>query len=304
MHWGRIYFAAQASAGAAWWIAVFLSPFVRGVTLGSLDPVIIAVADIPLFVGASALAAFGVRAAAGVSTGWTVVVTIALAVYATMTSEAGWGVLLMAAAACGSVLALCLMWLGRVPTEWMLIGPLSFRPADPKAAAIAHVAATAAQIGVFWGLFLIAIPLALTFVEQRWGLMIPFPPIANAAGVVLVVLASALGLWSAAAMSTRGGGTPLPAAMPNRLVVAGPYRYVRSPMAIAGFTQGVAVGLILSSWLVIAYAVAGALYWNFGVRPLEESDLEARFGDEYRRYRSAVRCWWLARTVFTEPRES
>ena len=63
-------------------------------------------------------------------------------------------------------------------------------------------------------------------------------------------------------------------------------------MAIAGITQGVAVGLILSSWLVVAYAIAGSLLWNFVVRPLEEHDLEARFGDQYRRYRSAVRCWW------------
>ena len=96
----------------------------------------------------------------------------------------------------------------------------------------------------------------------------------------------------AAEMSARGRGTPLPAAMPNRLVAAGPYRFVRNPMAIAGITQGVAVGLMLSSWLVIAYAIAGSLVWNFVVRPLEEADLEERFGDEFRRYRMSVRCWW------------
>jgi protein-S-isoprenylcysteine O-methyltransferase Ste14 len=49
--------------------------------------------------------------------------------------------------------------------------------------------------------------------------------------------------------------------MPNRLVVAGPYRWVRNPMALASIAQGVAVGLILSSWLVVVYAVAGALLW-------------------------------------------
>lgn len=292
MLWGRTYFAVQAVAGAAWWVGVFLSPFVRETTLGSLDPVIVAVFDLPLFVGASAVAALGFRPAAVVSTGWTIVVTLALAVYGTVTTEAGWGVLVMAAAAFGSVIALCLMLTGRVPTERILVGPFAFHPADARAASSAHLAVTAAQILLFWGLFLGAFPLVLTFVEQRWGLSSPFPSLAGLVGVVVLILASALGLWSAAAMSMRGSGTPLPAAMPNRLVIAGPYRFVRNPMAASGIIQGVAVGLILSSWLVVAYAIAGSLLWNYIVRPLEESDLEARFGEEYQRYRSAVRCWW------------
>ncbi|MFE5672715.1 methyltransferase family protein [Agromyces sp. NPDC056523] len=293
MPWGRVYFAAQAIAGGAWWVAVFLSPIVRTATLGSLDPVIIAAFDIPLFVGASAVAAFGVRAAAVVATGWTILVTGLLAVYATVTGEAGWGVLLMAAATGGSVIALCLMLFGRVPTEWLVArGPFAFRPADARAATSAHVTSTLVEIVIFWGFFLAALPFVLSWLEERWGLAVPFPPAATPLGVTVFVLASALGVWSAAAMSTRGAGTPLPAAMPNRLVIAGPYRFVRNPMAIAGIVQGVAVGLMLGSWMVVVYAIAGSLVWNYAIRPLEESDLERRFGDEFRRYRSSVRCWW------------
>jgi protein-S-isoprenylcysteine O-methyltransferase Ste14 len=92
-------------------------------------------------------------------------------------------------------------------------------------------------------------------------------------------------------MSTLGRGTPLPSAMPNRLVIAGPYRWVRNPMAVAGIMQGVAVGLILSSWLVVAYAVVGSLVWNYAVRPSEEADLRSRFGADFARYESEVRCW-------------
>lgn len=288
---GRVYFAVQAIAGAAWWVGVFLAPSVRETTLGSLDPVIVAVFDIPLFVGASAAAAFGWRPAAIVGVSWTFAVTLALASYAMVTTEAGWGVLVMAAAAFASLIALCLMLVGRVPTERVLVGPFAFHPAA-RAASLTHLAVTAAQILVFWGLFLGMIPLVLAFVERRWGLALPFPSSAALVGLVLLLLASALGLWSAAAMATLGSGTPLPAAMANRLVIAGPYRFIRNPMAASGIVQGVAVGLILSSWLVIAYAIGGSLLWNYVVRPLEEFDLEARFGDEYRRYRSDVRCWW------------
>ncbi|WP_159700180.1 isoprenylcysteine carboxylmethyltransferase family protein [Arthrobacter sp. 18067] len=278
-------------AGVAWWIAVFLSPAVRTATLGSLDPIAVAVFDVPLFVVGSAVAAFGVRAAALVTAGWTGVVAVALAGYATITTEAGWGVLIMLAATACSGVAVCLVMLGRVPTELIVRGPFAFRPASARRTTAAHVGATLGQMALFWGFFLGLLPLALVWLEQRWGVSLAFPSMAVPAGLTILLLASALGVASAVTMSSRGSGTPLPSAMPNRLVIAGPYRWVRNPMAVAGISQGVAVGLLLGSWLVVAYAVLGSLLWNYAVRPLEEADLEDRFGAEFRQYRDAVRCW-------------
>jgi protein-S-isoprenylcysteine O-methyltransferase Ste14 len=291
MRWARTYFALQAIAGAGWWFAVALSPFVRETTLGSLDPVPIAAFDIPLFVIGSAVAAAGVRVAGWITTVWTILVAVALASYATATGEAGWGVLLMAVAAAASVTALLLMMLGRVPTEWLASGPFAFRQAKAGGAVARYVATTFGQIVVFWGLALGVVPLVIWLLEQRWGVGLELPASTPYVGAVVLVLASSLGIWSAISMSVRGGGTPLPSSMANRLVIAGPYRWVRNPMAIAGIVQGVAVGLLLSSWLVVAYALAGSLVWNYAIRPLEEKDLDERFGDEFRRYAAAVRCW-------------
>ncbi|MDF2047050.1 isoprenylcysteine carboxylmethyltransferase family protein [Microbacterium sp. Kw_RZR3] len=291
---GRLYFAAQALAGAAWWVCVFAVPLVRTATLGDLDPALVAMLDVPLFVVASALAVLPGRAGrivALVATAWTLLVTAALAVYATVTGLAGWGVVAMVAAATCSVLALALLWLGRVPTNWLLIGPFAFRRARPRRTPIAHVVATTAQIVVFWGLFLVVFPLAIQLLEKRWGLAAPVPAWVTLIGAGVALAASALGLASAAAITVKGDGTPLPSAMPNRLVIAGPYRWVRNPMALAGIAQGVGVGLILQSWLVVVYALAGSLVWNYAIRPHEEADLEASFGDDYRRYRDEVRCW-------------
>jgi protein-S-isoprenylcysteine O-methyltransferase Ste14 len=291
MRWGRTYFAVQAFAGAAWWVAVALSPFVRETTLGSLDTLTIAVFDIPLFVVGSALAALGVRAAAWVTTGWTVAVAVALAIYATITTEAGWGVVLMAVAAAASVLALSLVVLGRIPTEWIIAGPFGFRPAKPGSGVAVLLVTTLGQIVVFWGFFLGVIPAIISVLEHRWAVGMPLPGFTVYIGAIVLVLASALGIWSAVAMIVRGDGTPLPAAMANKLVIAGPYRIIRNPMAAAGIIQGAAVGLLMSSWLVVAYALLGSLLWNYAVRPLEEADLEERFGDDYRRYAEEVRCW-------------
>ena len=288
MLWGRLYFAVQAFAGAGWWVGVFTVPFIRETTLGSLDPVAVALFDIPLFVIASALAALGLKSAAWVTTGWTTFVAIALAVYAAVSTEAGWGVLIMAAAAGASMLALCLVLIGRIPTELITAGPFAFRQAAPTSN---HVVNTFAQLVLFWGLFLAVVPLGIVFLEHRWGLSIQLPSFVGWIGFAALALASALGVWSAITMSVIGQGTPLPSAMANTLVIAGPYRIVRNPMAVAGIVQGVAVGLLLSSWLVVLYALIGSILWNYAVRPLEERDLEERFGESFRAYRGRVRCW-------------
>lgn len=52
----------------------------------------------------------------------------------------------------------------------------------------------------------------------------------------------------------------------------------------------VGVGLMLGSWLVVLYALAGSLLWNWVLRPLEETDLETRFGAEFAAYRDRVAC--------------
>ena len=77
----------------------------------------------------------------------------------------------------------------------------------------------------------------------------------------------------------------------NRLVVRGPYAFIRNPMAFTGLTQATAVALILGSTAVLLYVAAGGSFWNWVVRPFEERDLARRFGEPYERYRRAVRCW-------------
>jgi len=92
-------------------------------------------------------------------------------------------------------------------------------------------------------------------------------------------------------MATRGNGTPLPTASAPSLVIAGPYRYVRNPMALPGIAQGIAVGAYLGSYGVIAYSLLGAIFWHIIVRPVGERDLVERIGESYDHYRTSVRLW-------------
>lgn len=163
------------------------------------------------------------------------------------------------------------------------------RPAKP----LSNVGKTLSQIVVFWSFFLWVLPAAIYRVESVAGFS--HFRFANGlwqlVGIIVFCLASILGFSCGMLIAIKGDGTPLPVDCPRQLVIVGPYRYVRNPMAIAGLTQGIAVGLYLGSPTVLLYAGAGILLWNYGVRPWEEKDLVQRFGEDYEHYRAAVWCW-------------
>ncbi|MGZ1490205.1 methyltransferase family protein [Brevibacterium sediminis] len=288
---GRMYFALQALAGAAWWLGTAMIPGVATATLGSIDPLLIAIVDIPLFVIGSALAALNFRWAVWIATGWTVLVALGMVIYATATTEAGLGAVLMILAALGSLLAGVLMIVGRIPSEKLLVGPFAFHSSHTRIRSRLLVRTTI-QIVVFWGVFLIIIPVIINAFEDRWNLAYKFPILLVVVGFALLAISSVIGVWSARAIANFGSGTPLPSQMAHHLVARGPYAFVRNPMAIAGVVQGMAMGLLIGSWLVVVYALIGSLLWNWLIRPHEETDLLERFGDEYRDYAKRVRCWW------------
>ncbi len=109
-----------------------------------------------------------------------------------------------------------------------------------------NVAKTLAQSALFWSVFLLILPRVILKIERG---LLPGPSkylssqASRRVGQILFACGSALGLWSGITMALRGKGTPLPLDAPRELVVAGPYRRLRNPMAVSGVAQGVAVGL-------------------------------------------------------------
>lgn len=291
--WARAYLGVQALAGAAWWVAVAASADVRRWTLGGWDPWLVAGPDLVLFVGASALAAWRAnRVVAAIVAAWSALVTVALAAHGLTEQTAGPGVALMVLATIGSSAAASVLWLGRLPTDWFFVGPFAVRVAREGTGG-RHLRRSLAQLVVFWTAFFVVIPLVLATAEERLGLGWPFLDQRrwDVIGAGTFGVASVVGLWACATMALRGEGTPLPAETARYLVVLGPYRCVRNPMAVAGVLQTAGIGLWHGSWIVVAIAVAGALAWDQIIRPVEEDDLARRFGAPYERYRAAVRCW-------------
>ncbi len=144
-----------------------------------------------------------------------------------------------------------------------------------------------------WAVFLALGPLIAFWIEDFSGLdRLRFNfAFQTFCGAILFVFGWIVAWTSAFFMVTRGEGTPLPIDATRRLVVAGPYRAVRNPMACGSLLQGAAIGIIAGSPLVLLYIAVGAVLWNFTARPWEEHDLEAKFGADYAHYKRSVRCW-------------
>jgi protein-S-isoprenylcysteine O-methyltransferase Ste14 len=90
----------------------------------------------------------------------------------------------------------------------------------------------------------------------------------------------------------EGFGTPAPIAPPMRLVVGGPYRYVRNPMYVAVVAIIIGQALILAQPVLLVYALVAWLIVAGFVRWYEEPTLARRFGADYDAYRHAVPAWW------------
>ena len=148
---------------------------------------------------------------------------------------------------------------------------------------------TVVQIICIWIVALVVVPYVILEAFDKlcltsWGVSFYF-------GATTFSLFSCLGLASAYIMVRDGAGTPLPLDQTNKLVTTGPYNYVRNPMAVAGIGQGLSIALVFHSIPIFTYAILGAIVWHFVVRPIEERQMEARFGQKYKEYRRHVSCW-------------
>jgi protein-S-isoprenylcysteine O-methyltransferase Ste14 len=104
------------------------------------------------------------------------------------------------------------------------------------------------------------------------------------AGLGLLAVGLTLFIASLRRFVTEGEGTLAPWDPPRRLVVRGPYRYVRNPMISGVILVLLGEGLVLLSrshltWALIFLGI-NALY----IPLLEEPFLVYRFGDAYREY--------------------
>jgi protein-S-isoprenylcysteine O-methyltransferase Ste14 len=101
-----------------------------------------------------------------------------------------------------------------------------------------------------------------------WGLLL--------AGILLA-------LWAAASFKD------VDSEKPGKVIMSGPYAYSRNPMYVAWTLMYAAIVILVNTWwLVLLIPIPLAVTHYYDVRR-EERQLEGKFGETYRQYRSRVR---------------
>lgn len=115
---------------------------------------------------------------------------------------------------------------------------------------------------------------------------------AQIAGMTVAAAGGALALSCILTFALVGKGTPAPFDPPRRLVVRGPYRFVRNPMYIGAGIALAGASLFYRSLPLLAYAGLFFLFTHLFVVLYEEPTLHRSFGEDYDAYCRRVGRWW------------
>lgn len=140
------------------------------------------------------------------------------------------------------------------------------------------------------GTVLVFIPLMLLFITKDFELLHPgnylFWP-----AFILAISGFILCYKTVRLFLTEGKGTPAPWNPPKKLVVKGPYCYVRNPMITGAILIFAFETILLKSWAIAiwmtVFFTGKTLYFVF----VEEKELTKRFGNSYTQYKNNVPRW-------------
>lgn len=140
-------------------------------------------------------------------------------------------------------------------------------------------------------LFVFALPYLMLFAGIAVDAYLDLPKILarphnSVLGAILIALGLPYAAWSVWLQYRIGKGTPVPYVATQKLVISGPYKHVRNPMALGTIISYAGIGLWFNSISFIAIMIPVV----FGpllvfIKLIEEKELEERFGDQYRDYK-------------------
>ncbi|MDW8396216.1 MAG: isoprenylcysteine carboxylmethyltransferase family protein [Anaerolineae bacterium] len=150
------------------------------------------------------------------------------------------------------------------------------------------------EVGLMWiGTAVVLALLAPIWLRWTWSGLLALQ-VVGGVGVVLSVL---IGVWAAGQMGWKRllfvpalfppGEMAERYDVPQRLVVSGPYRYVRNPLYVTDMTLIGSTALLTQNWFLVVTLVIYIAQLTMQLR-LEERELRQRFGEPYERYLKAV----------------
>ena len=90
----------------------------------------------------------------------------------------------------------------------------------------------------------------------------------------------------------RAAGTNLDVRKPTTAIISdGPYRFSRNPAYLSMSLLYLGIGIAADSIWILGLLLPTLVIMHYGVIAREERYLEAKFGEEYLRYKRSVRRW-------------
>jgi protein-S-isoprenylcysteine O-methyltransferase Ste14 len=138
------------------------------------------------------------------------------------------------------------------------------------------------------------IPVLIPWLVTRWHEGTPYPLAVRAVGLVLIAIGGIGTIATFLRFVTEGRGTPWPTDPPSsrRVMVGGPYRYVRNPMYVSYILVIVGEAFWLGRPELFIYAAALLVFLLAFVHFWEERTMAKRYGAEFEAYCRQVPGWW------------
>jgi protein-S-isoprenylcysteine O-methyltransferase Ste14 len=127
--------------------------------------------------------------------------------------------------------------------------------------------------------------------RPKWNLGMPWDAILIAAGIAVIAFGLYWLVMTIRLFIEVGKGTLAPWEPAQKLVVQGPYRYVRNPMISGVFISVLGLALLFGSIGVLIWAAVIFVINHFYFIYSEEPGLRQRFGEEYVEYCNNVPRW-------------
>jgi protein-S-isoprenylcysteine O-methyltransferase Ste14 len=176
---------------------------------------------------------------------------------------------------------------------------VSWRPNQTPEVPTFVLARAATYATLFIGLLLVFVPGRIL---ERSAIVRPAQlGTVEYAGIAAGLAGGALALWCIVTFAVVGRGTPAPFDPPRRLVVQGPYRYVRNPMYLGAALALSGAAVFYRSAPLFGYAGLFLLATHLFVVWYEEPTLARLFGAEYEAYRARVGRWLMRGSADTPP---
>jgi len=110
-------------------------------------------------------------------------------------------------------------------------------------------------------------------------------------GMLIGSAGAVVALWCIGTFARTGKGTPAPFDPPRKLVIRGPYRFVRNPMYTGAGLALAGAALFYESVFLLLYVGIFLLAAHLFVVLYEEPTLRRTFREDYEAYCHRVRRW-------------